>query len=362
MSQLFEPLTLPRGKAMPHRIALAPLTNGQSHADGTLSDAEYHWLTLRAKGGFALTMTCAAHVQACGQGFPGQLGIFSDDHLPGLTRLASGITEYDSRAVVQLHHAGMRAPAELIGKAPVCPSDNEEFGAVAMTADEVNAAIEDFVTAAERAERAGFDGVELHGAHGYLIGQFLSPEVNQRTDQYGGSAENRARMLWQIIDGIRERCGDQFQLGLRLSAERFGIKFDETIALVKALFASQKLDYIDLSLWDVFKRPHGQDSGPTMLEQFAALPRHGTRIGAAGKVRSAEEAEKCLALGADFVFLGRAAIVDHDFPAQLQANPDFQPTAMPAPVSHLEKQGVTPPFMTYLEQFGLVQKEETITE
>ena len=91
MSNLFDPLTLASGATLKNRFILAPLTNSQSHADGTLSDEEYHWLTKRAEGGFSLTMTCAAHVQAVGQGFPGQLGIFSDNHLEGLTRLAAGI-------------------------------------------------------------------------------------------------------------------------------------------------------------------------------------------------------------------------------------------------------------------------------
>jgi 2,4-dienoyl-CoA reductase-like NADH-dependent reductase (Old Yellow Enzyme family) len=89
---------------------LAPLTNSQSAADGTLSDEEYRWLTMRAEGGFALTMTCASHVQAVGQGFPGQLGCFDDAHIPGLARLAEGIKQHDSLAVVQLHHAGRRSP------------------------------------------------------------------------------------------------------------------------------------------------------------------------------------------------------------------------------------------------------------
>ena len=91
MSRLFEPLSFVRGPAMKNRFMLAPLTNLQSHEDGRLSDEEFRWLTMRAEGGFGLTMTCAAHVQAQGQGFPGQLGIFSDAHLPGLTRLASTI-------------------------------------------------------------------------------------------------------------------------------------------------------------------------------------------------------------------------------------------------------------------------------
>src|SRR3954463_95214 len=129
MSSLSDPLAFTSGHTMKNRFMLAPLTNTQSHADGTLSDEEFNWLVLRAKGGFALTMTCAAHVQRVGQGFPGQLGVFGEEHLPGLTRRAAKIRDYGSVAVAQLHHAGMRSPKELIGEAPVCPSDNEETGA-----------------------------------------------------------------------------------------------------------------------------------------------------------------------------------------------------------------------------------------
>ena len=105
-----------------------------------------------------------------------------------------------------LHHAGMRSPAELIGEPPLCPSDNEETGARAMTTEEVEQLREDFIVAAERAEKAGFEGVEIHGAHGYILAQFLSGKINQRQDQYGGSLENRGRLIRDIIDGVRHRC------------------------------------------------------------------------------------------------------------------------------------------------------------
>ena len=121
---LFAPLSLTHGPALKNRFMLAPLTNLQSAPDGVLSDDEFKWLTYRAKGGFALTMTCAANVQRIGQGFPGQLGVFGDQHLPGLTRLAETIRESGSLAVVQLHHAGMRSPKDLIGEAPACPAYN----------------------------------------------------------------------------------------------------------------------------------------------------------------------------------------------------------------------------------------------
>ena len=129
MSNLFHSLSFKSGAVMKNRFMLAPLTNTQSHADGRMSDDEYHWLTMRASGGFGLTMTCASHVQANGKGFPGQMGCFSDDHLEGLSRLAAGIQAENSLAVLQLHHAGMRAPTEEIGEQPVCPSAHAKTGA-----------------------------------------------------------------------------------------------------------------------------------------------------------------------------------------------------------------------------------------
>jgi 2,4-dienoyl-CoA reductase-like NADH-dependent reductase (Old Yellow Enzyme family) len=104
---------------MPNRFMLAPLTNTQSHPDGTLSSEEHRWLTMRAQGGFGVTTTAAAHVQRAGQGFPGQLGVFSDEQLPGLTALAEVIRAAGSVSLVQLHHAGNRSPADLIGTTPV---------------------------------------------------------------------------------------------------------------------------------------------------------------------------------------------------------------------------------------------------
>ena len=128
MADLFDPLTFAHGPAMKNRFMLAPLTNWQSHPDGRLSDDEFKWLTLRAEGGFGLTMTCAAHVQAVGQGFPGQLGVFGDQHLEGLSRLAAAIKAHGSVSSLQMHHAGHRSPKELVGQ-PVCPSDDPETGA-----------------------------------------------------------------------------------------------------------------------------------------------------------------------------------------------------------------------------------------
>lgn len=349
MSNLFQPIHFKSGSSLKNRFMLAPLTNTQSHTDGRLSDDEYHWLTMRAKGGFGLTMTCAAHVQAVGQGFPGQLGIFGDEHLEGLTRLAKGIQAEDSLAVVQLHHAGMRSPEDLIGQAPVCPSDHEETGAVALSSEAVEALIEDFICAAERAEKAGFDGVEIHGAHGYILAQFLSATINQRQDQFGGSIENRMRPITAIIDGIRARCRPDFLLGLRLSPERFDVHLPDIIEVAKAILAAGKIDFLDMSLWDSFKEPEDEAyKGRSLLSYFTELKRGDVALGIAGKLRNPEEVNRAMESGIDFVMLGRAAILHHDFPLQMQADSNFTPVRNPVSADHLRAEGLGEAFITYM--------------
>lgn len=357
MTDLLQPLSFTRGPAMKNRFMLAPLTNTQSHEDGILSDEEFHWLTMRSKGGFGLTMTCAAHVQAVGKGFPGQLGIWDDKHLPGLTRLAAAIKADGSTSSVQLHHAGMRSPKELIGEAPLCPSANEEFGARAMSTAEVDRLIEDFILGAVRAEKAGFDGVELHGAHGYILCQFLSPGINQRDDKYGGSLENRARPLFEIIDGIRARCGADFQLGVRLSPERFDVQLDEIVMVAERLFKEDKIDYLDMSLWNVMKEPSDEAfKGRSLMSYFTELKRGNVRLGVAGKINRPADAQHCLDEGCDFVLLGRAAILTHDFPNRYGQDKAFEPVKNPVTAAYLQEQGLSPKFVDYMGQWpGFVE-------
>lgn len=359
MTDLLSPLSFPRGPAMKNRFMLAPLTNLQSHTDGVLSDEEFTWLTKRAEGGFGLTMTCAAHVQAVGQGFPGQLGAFSDKHIEGLTRLAAAIKAENSVAICQLHHAGMRSPKELIGEAPHCPSADEETGSRALTLAEVHQLRDDFVAAAVRCEKAGFDGVELHGAHGYIICQFLSAETNKRDDEYGGSFDNRSRLLLEMIDGVREQCGPDFILGVRLSPERFGVKLQEIRDLAEQLMVSGKIDFLDMSLWDVFKEPEEEAfKGKTLMSYFTDLPRGETRLGVAGKIRTPAEAEAAIAAGVDWIMLGRAAILHHDFPNLYAADKAFKPVENPVSRAHLEQEGLSEKFIAYMASWpGFVEAD-----
>ena len=345
----FDPLHFTHGPSMANRFMLAPMTNLQSHADGRLSDDEFNWLTLRARGGFGLTMTCASHVQAVGQGFAGQLGIFGDEHLDGLTRLAAGIHAHTSVAIVQLHHAGKRSPAKLIGQAPVCPSADAKTGARALTLAEVEALREDFIAAALRAERAGFDGVEIHGAHGYVLTQFLSSRTNKREDRYGGSFENRARLVFEIIEGVRARCRPDFNVGVRISCERFGVELMEARELCRQLLAAGTLDFVDLSLWDAFKEPAEEaHQGRSLLSYFTELERGEVRLGVAGKIYSAADVRACLEAGVDFVSLGRAAILHHDFPERMRADPEFVSRSLPVSAELLRTEGLGEAFVAYM--------------
>jgi 2,4-dienoyl-CoA reductase-like NADH-dependent reductase (Old Yellow Enzyme family) len=332
-----------------NRFVLAPLTNQQSHADGTLSDEEFHWLTMRSQGGFSLTMTCAAHVQKGGQAFEGQLGIWSDAHLPGLARLAAGIRASGSLSAVQLHHGGRRAEPALSGEPGRAPFDDPETGATALTTSEVQLLRDDFIAAAVRAERAGFDGVELHGAHGYMLCSFLDADNNRRTDSYGGSFGNRCRILFELVEGIRAATGPDFQLGMRISPERFGIPLAEARELARRLLATGRLDYLDLSLWDVFKEPADQGfAGTRLIDHFVDLPRNGTALGVAGKIGSAAAAQACLDSGADFVLIGRGAILHHDFPRLAMADPGFGRAFLPVGAATLAAEGLSAKFIGYM--------------
>jgi 2,4-dienoyl-CoA reductase-like NADH-dependent reductase (Old Yellow Enzyme family) len=356
---LFEPLALPRGPLLKNRMMLAPMTNWQSHPDGTLSDKEYRWLTMRSAGGFALTMTAASHVQPVGQGFGGQIGIFGDEHIEGLTRLANTIRANGSVSSVQLHHAGTRAEKAIV-RVPVGPSDHAESGARGLSGAEVETLRDDFIAAAKRAERAGFDGVEVHGAHGYILAEFLSTETNRRDDRYGGSLENRARIIFEIIDGIRATTRPDFQVGLRLSPERFGLKLAEIRDVAAEVLRAAQIDYLDMSLWDVAKEPaEPEHRGRSLMSYFTELPRGNVRLTAAGKVMSAKSAAGVIEAGCDFVVVGRAAILRHDFPERVRRDHDYTSPALPISVEHLREEGLSDEFIQYMRQFkGFVEDEE----
>jgi 2,4-dienoyl-CoA reductase-like NADH-dependent reductase (Old Yellow Enzyme family) len=351
VADLFKPLPLLRGPAMKNRFMLAPLTNEQSHDDGTASEDDIAWLSRCAQGGHALVQTCAATVQATGKAFPGQLGIHSDQHLDGLRRLADVIRAGGALSAVQLHHAGHRARPEL-GGVPAPASDDPARGFVAISTEQVQAIRDDFILAAKRAEIAGFDGVAVHGAFGWILSEFLSPTLNTRSDQYGGSLENRSRLLFEVIDGIRRACSSTFQIGLRISVERYGLRIEELRDITSEAFRLAHIDYLDLALWDSNGIVmDGSLSGKRMLDTFTRLPRGGVRVGTAGKVRSAKRCAELLEEGCDFVLIGRAAVLRADFPEMVRQDPAYVSPDLPVSEEYLRKQGLSRAFIGYMRNW-----------
>lgn len=353
MDALEQPLRLRCGLELPRRVAMAPLTNKQSELDGTLGDPELRWLTRRARDGFPWISTCAAFVSEEGHAWRGQLGIAGDEHLPGLTRLASSLHEHGAKAVVQLHHGGVKAELAADKLSTGGPP-----GARAATREDIDRVIADYVAAARRAEAAGFDGVELHGANGYIFTQFLAPLDNPRDDDYGGPLENRARFLRQALRAVRDAVAPGFAVGVRISpvdvwAKR-GLILDDGVQLGRWL-ADDGADFIHLSLSNASGEPPHEFGKPLVARAFRdALP-DDVAIFSAGGIWSREDALRAVEAGADVVVIGRASIAHPDW-AVASAQPGFEPKRPVWSADFLRSVDVGEPLVEYLRGFpGMVE-------
>lgn len=334
-----------------NRVALAPMTNRSSNTDGTLSDAEYSWLMRRASGGFGIVISCGMYVHQEGQSWPGQLGLTTQAHVDSLRSLAADLREAGSLGIVQLFHGGLRANPEASGLRALAPSASASDSWSAASDDEIALIIAAYRESAALAAAAGFDGIEIHGAHGYLPAQFLSATENTRTDRWGGSIENRARMLREIVRGVREDLHEGFLIGVRLSSEDTrqsrGIDIDESVTVAQWM-AEAGVDFIHLSLWDFEKNSTKHpDTHPIKLFR-AALPPTVMLI-VAGKIWTAEEAERALQLGADVVALGRAGILNPSWP-ELARSDDWEPERGPLTESEFAEISVGSAFVGYLRE------------
>ncbi len=354
MTDLTSPFTLRSGLVVPGRVALAPLTNTQSNPDGTLSDTEIRWLTRRARGGFAWVSTAAAYVSDEGKAWAGQLGVASDLHLPGLTRLARELREAGAVSIVQLYHGGIKA--ELAPGLRLTTAD--QAGARGATEADFDQVVHDFVQAALRSQAAGFDGVEVHGANGYLFTQFLAPADNPRTDAYGGSLENRARLLRQVVRAVRASVRRDFVVGVRLSPvdlfDRRGLVLDDSLQVARWL-AEDGIDFLHLSLRSIAgPAPFEPERGSVTTAFRAVLPPEVPLLSVGG-VWTAEDAQAGLAAGADLVVLGKAAIANPEWPHDA-LRPGWQPARPPWSRAHLAAADVGEALVRYLSPYpGLVE-------
>lgn len=190
--------------------------------DGSVNDRYIDYWVERAKGGFGLIITEYTGVSADGAANPFELMIHKDSYIPGLKRLTETVHQYGAKIFCQLHHAGREGSSQFtqlpLVAASAIPCPHTRDLVQEMSTEYVYEMIQKFIDGACRAKEAGFDGVEIHGAHGYLVANFLSPYSNKRTDEFGGTITNRARFAVNIVKGIKERCGADFPVSFRISA------------------------------------------------------------------------------------------------------------------------------------------------
>lgn len=317
---LFQPYTLNNGVVVKNRLAVAPMTHWASHDDGSISAEERRFLQNRFEG-FGLFISAATLVSPEGKAFGGQPEAVGTEHLPSLKEVAQIAHEQGAKAVLQLHHGGTKAMADLLeGAGKVAPSDDAESGSRALTDPEIRALIDAFARATELALQAGFDGVEIHGANGYLIQQFVSAQSNRRDDEWGGSLANRLRFPLAVVDAIdavrRKYNRPDFIVGYRFSPEEGGdngLTMQDTFALIDAM-VQKPLQYLHVSLWDFYKKARrGADTNLTRIEQIhqrigGKLPLIGV-----GNLFSAEQILAAYQTGwAEFIALGKTVLLNPD--------------------------------------------------
>ncbi|HEX3010671.1 MAG TPA: NAD(P)/FAD-dependent oxidoreductase [Syntrophomonadaceae bacterium] len=326
LTSLFSPGTI-GGLRLKNRIVMSPMAVNYAGLDGSVSDALVDYIAARARGGVGAIIVEAAVVDSpAGKESLGQLRIDHPRYILGLYRLAQTIKTYNCGAFIQLFHAGRQTTRLLTdGVQPVAPSPipcgiTREMPRELLT-DEIPNLIQKFVTAATYAHMAGFDGVELHAAHGYLLNEFLSPQTNQRHDRYGGSRENRTRMLVEIIQGIKSSLPD-LCLSVRLNIDDFteqGLNPYESVQIARDL-AGAGADAINCSC-GIYEsglnsiEPSSYEEGWRIYLAEEVKKKVDIPVIAGGMLRSPVMANSVIAEGkADFVFLGRSLLADSEWP------------------------------------------------
>ena len=350
------------GHIVRNRTVLAAMTNKQSHENGILSNNEIKWLTRRAKGGFGIITTAATHVSLDGQGWEGEFGTFDDSHISGLSDLANNLKQNGAIAIAQIFHGGMRSPQKLTGVQPIsasknsCEESDSKYSREASEED-IYRLINDFRDAALRCFKAGFDGIELHGAHGYLISQFLGSNTNRRSDKWGGDIYNRSKFIIEIIRSIKLIIPDNFLIGIRISPEiyKIGIDLHESITLSKIL-RDECIDFLHLSCWDSFSRSKCEPDDPRFLtEWFTTTISDLPPIICTGGIWNKDDAQSVFDQGADFVGVARAGIAHPDWAIRISEE-DYEPQKPPFSSLQLKEADLSEIFIDYMSSWdGFVE-------
>ena len=323
---LFQTYTLNNGVTIKNRLAVAPMTHFGSQADGLISDQERTFLSNRA-GDMGLFITAATLVQKDGKAFHGQPEATGEHCLDSLKETAQILQQQGAKAILQIHHGGSKAIDDLLDSLDkISASASEAEHAREATEKEVGALIASYAQAADLALRAGFDGVEIHGANTYLIQQFYSAQSNRRNDQWGGSLENRMRFPLAVIDAVvavREKHQrNDFIIGYRFSPEEpgdDGLTMTETGALIDTL-VQKPLQYLHVSLWEFDKKiRRGGDTAQTRMQFIHERINGKLPLIGVGNLFTADQILAAYETGwAEFIALGKTVMINPHIATQIR--------------------------------------------
>jgi 2,4-dienoyl-CoA reductase-like NADH-dependent reductase (Old Yellow Enzyme family) len=322
---LFETLTFKNGIQLKNRIVMAPMTNWSSNPDGTVTEAEVEYYARRSSE-VGMVITACTYVTANGKGFHGEFGGDRDELIPSLQKLATAIKAQGAKAILQIFHGGRQVPPEFVPDGDVVSASNipvEGNGKPVpreLSDQEVSSIIRDFGETTRRAIEAGYDGVEIHGANGYLIQQFFSPHSNRRNDRWGGSLEKRLTFPMAVVDEVKrvvaEKAKGSFIVGYRFSPEESetpGITMADTLVLIDEL-AKKDLDYLHVSLQDFWSTPRrGVDDTRSRIEIIHERVGDRVPVIGVGSIYTPNEALKAFQTGVPLIALGRELIIDPDW-------------------------------------------------
>jgi 2,4-dienoyl-CoA reductase-like NADH-dependent reductase (Old Yellow Enzyme family) len=355
MSKIFSSLQL-NSKVIKNRLAVAPMTTQQSNSDGTISIEETAWLERLAGDGFGLIISCASSISNTSIAFHNQLSTAKDNMIFGLAQLSERMKIHNSINIIQLCHGGSRAIESLTGIKPHSASSY----AMPMIADfvppetlsikQIEEIISDFANACERVSKAGFDGVELHGANGYLFTQFISKMTNLRNDNYGGDLANRARFAREVVQACRKKVSKDFIIGFRISFESMGLEtgldIDENIQIINWL-AEDGINYVHTSHMS-YSAKTSKYPDKIALQYLRSKIKSTLPLIGVGGIVSREDAERAMEYGADMVAVGRAAIGNKQLPKFFKEGKNLN-NHTPYSETLLKEIGISKNFIDYLK-------------
>lgn len=334
-SKLFEPVVLVPGLTVRNRVAMAPMTTWASNDDGTVSDEEDAYYRLRVKD-IGLVITGCTHVQENGVGFNGEFAAYADRFIPSLKKLAKAAKSGGAHAILQIFHAGVKTLPTLVSDVVAASDVEGDAGPFASTLvprelqeEEILEVIEAFAAATRRAIAAGFDGIELHGAHGFLIQNFFSPHSNRRVDRWGGSLENRMRFPLAVVAAVKRTIADHadrpFALGYRISVEETvdgGLAISDSLQLVTCLIDSGAT-YIHASLGCALDQIPATGSYDRPIVHILQDHINGrVPLIAAGGIRTPEQAEAGIKMGLALAAVGQGLVINPDWMVQAREGRD----------------------------------------